>query len=549
MAIGVQRLYRTIVCILKDNDSLTTDISDEDVRPTCTSTETDAHSVEALMPICHTVLLVKAGMEQDDTTGEILTNLAIVNGCQVLVVQQHSLQPGSGPQNHKHHMSGKSPLIAISSAPENKDAFVLSKAQEELIHRTIGIPDAALRVFSLDTLKLIQARRSSNRSARSDITREPIDLATFNIRHLTRASLVTRNPDIEVAVTSENRGGHLSEASSPDLSDSRTPAVGPSGLEMAQMLLRTNQHLQILNLSNLFVGVQSARLFASVVLDGCYVSQLIFKTVPLHVAGWLGQTDTQARGTVLDLPGTQLVQEDLVFLTALLSSGRLSETVRAVMIRGQVTVPECVLDDFASAVAEAKNILSVQGVPRQQMEALSGNLCLKPGSTPGTAASLNGVGSRFTVGKFGVLVAAKILTECPCKTGEVANKCVAFDANTMDGALQECYIATAPLSVVDLAGVDGGSQGEVHMAAAVTGRGTSSNLNMNLACAVLSIEGCQAWANAVTHALGQSLTALDLSRNRLNDDSMEHLSAMFGVCTRMSTVTIARYMQPATLQF
>lgn len=536
MAVGIQHIYHTMVCVLKTLEHKHSSLLDPAERLAYTTAETDVHAVKALLPVCHTVVFVTEAMETSGTPNRCLVRTASWNGCQILFVQHVCTHPGGTSVSHHSNQTAPdlNPIMTISAETTNSDCVVVSQGQQDQMQRAIGVPDSALRFFSTESLKSIQKHRAPRSTACSNTARQPLDLATFNMPHVSCISLISQDVETESEVALSCTGATLSEAARTALSSSRSPPSVASSLELASMLLRTNKFLQILDLSCVPVGIHGARRLAELILGGCYIRRLVFKTVALQVADILGRNlpgQKQSKEHALDLPGPKLDQEDMAFMTVLLTSGVAPNAIAAVMIRGHVAVPDCILEDFASAVAGVDHIHSVQAIPRQQMEAGDGHLCLHPASSYLSSHTTTAGANNCHVGKFGVLVAAKMLARLVCKSHTDMIRHSAMDANTLDGLPEEGCVQVLPLSTVELTGSNGGSYANSQMAMAVAARGASPQLTMNLARTMPEVEGCQAWACAAKKALGRSLTCIDLSRNNLNDDSMESLAPMFGACT------------------
>lgn len=533
VAVVIQHKYHTMVCLLKTQEEREHDSSlDPIASQAYTAAETDEHAVEALLPVCHTVVFVTEAMESRDSINRCLLRTASWSGCQILFVQHVCTHTGDSTASHLCDQTAPdlSPITMISAETTESNCVVISQAQQDQMQRAIGVPDSALRFLSPESLTSILKHRVPRSTACSNATRQPLDLATFSMPHVSCISLVSQDVDTESEVTPSHTGATVSETATNALSTSRSPAQVESSLEFASMLLRTNKFLQILDLSCVPIGNHSARHLAEVILGGCYIRQLVFKTVALQVADIIGRNvpgQKQSQKQALDLPGPKLSQNDLAFLTVLLNNGVVPNAISAVTVRGHVAVPDCILEDFASAVAGVSHIHSVQAIPRQHMEAVDGKLCLNPVCCTRTTADRV---DSCHVGKFGVLVAAKMLAKVVCKlpTDRIGHNLM--DANTLDGLVEEDCIRVLPLSTVDLTGSNGGAYANSQIALAVAARGASPQLTLNLACTMPKVEGCQAWACAAKKVLGHSLMSIDLSRNNLNDDSMEYLAPMFGAC-------------------
>lgn len=535
VANSIQARYHTLVCHLRgmQHHALNTLGEESSMLCACTSVVTDVCAVEALLPVSHAVLLVETTSQTMGQQIEQLLTKAVEHGCHVLVLK---------PSSRQFEYESKSKEIqhgTTISIKETGDGFVLEQEQWHKIYRTVGISDAALSAFSVQSLQAMKLDRHLTHMYETEVPREPIDLATFNIPQLTRVWLTVKNVTAGAIAHPMKSERKQSKTLSPDSDSGTDIAMASICLDIAKTLLSTNKCLTVLDLTSASIGVDGARLLASATPSSCRLSQLLFMSFPLPVAAVLGNAPSTRKDStkfLLDLPGPKIVAEDLAYLACLLNNLGSLESIDAVIIRGQTAVPDDILDEFAATISKASSICTIQGIPRQQMEAATGCLSFAGMQTP----AAHGTDVEHHLGMFAVLAAAQILhssVQHRCKPYEDYTMFHDVNANTMDGIPPSTRTnppalpALPPFHTIDLAGVTCSSYGVTKIVEAVHIRGTQPSLDLKLAGTVPDFQACHVWARAVTAQLGASLTALDMSRNKLNDDALEAIAPMFQQCT------------------
>eukprot|EP00892_Ulva_mutabilis_P009918 jgi/Ulvmu1/7299/UM035_0088.1 len=541
IATELQSLYHTLLCALRTPYKMQSqhfenwcgsqeDASAPGATPPCDAANTDEHAVAVVLPTVHTAIFLIDPKDDRDDSGHRLMAIASKCGCQVVVVRQACAKSKdeSKPAGHAANdtdtdnspLTGQKMGLCISASVQSNGSTDLSHRQRREMHSLIGVPDVALTCFTDDHLRSILTRRGPTPVPGSSLSRAVIDLAAFSELKLPSVALVSGKA-LDPAVC------NIATSTGPkDVAKPRSPADVASCLDLACMLLHTNQLMQKLDLSGVSVGVHGAKSLAAV-LSGSNISQLILKVVPLPIASLLGRTASRSKSEVdgIELLGSKLILEDVVLLTELFSCGAVHQSIHTVLIRGDLAVPNSVVDGFASAVASVKHIFSIQGIPKHHMEGLKGNVSLVRWQ------SHNFDTTDACVGAFGVLVAAKILLRSISQMTADTRMHQHQSENTEDGPLHNDKTMWQ-LSSADLSGSYGGPYANAKIAAAIACRGAASQLGLNLACTMPGIEGCQAWAHAINSRLGSSLTSLNLSSNCITEESMEHLAPMFGACSR-----------------
>ena len=505
---------------------------DRPVSSKCSLVETDERAVTLLLSVSHTAIFFKGAAASGEGPCHRLMKAASQSGCKILIIEKASAQVDDDiimPMQMRHGQSDMAPVepdlwLPVSTGSQDPDCPALNCDQQHEVCKSIGIPDVALQYFREDCLQSMNLRRGTDLKRTA---RQPLDLATFNNSGLTTISL-TSGSNIGIVAASVAKCDKLTNS----------PASVATCLDLACMLLTTNHHLHMLDLSCASVGVHGAKTLAAVVISGSSVAQLILGAIPLPVAAMLSRTASRLNPSnihtyTLDLPGSELTEQDMAFLTEILRTTAAQRAVQAVLIRGSPSVTHSALDDFATAVAGLQHIRSVQTVPKEAMEAITGNLCLSQSQSFPSAA-----GGSYPTGPFFIMAAAKVLLNVERHVS--TNSDTQVDDNTVDGVVQNDNTASCPFNTIDLSGTRGGPYANAQIAAAILQRGVALQLNLNLSCTMPGSAGCQAWANAVFIKLGNSLTALDLSANCLDEASIECLAPMLRACTSATCLSNCR---------